>query len=225
MYSKTSLDVQRMFGAIAKRYDFANSVLSGGVHYLWRRLLYREVGEGGLVLDLCTGTGGLIAGLQKRARSVIGVDFCRPMLVAGKTQNKIEVDLIQGDALHLPFADQVFDAVTIAFGVRNFENTLAGLIEVRRVLKDNSALIVLEFGQPSNVLFGILYRWYSKNIMPLLGKLISGDGAAYSYLPSTAAQFPCGESFIALANEAGFKSKKMQVLTWGIAYLYTLEGN
>jgi demethylmenaquinone methyltransferase/2-methoxy-6-polyprenyl-1,4-benzoquinol methylase len=218
--------VREMFASIAGRYDFANSVLSFGIHHLWRRRLLALTPKlpSGAALDLCTGTGDLLAPLSRRFRTVSGLDFCRPMLVAGRSKvaaNAVTpVGMIHGDALHLPFADQSWDLLTISFGARNLEQLDAGLREMRRVLRPGGTLIVLEFGQPWVPGFAALYRWYSKHIMPLLGGFVTGNRSAYTYLPQTAAAFPCREDFCCKLGDAGFRDVAYESLTGGIAYLY-----
>lgn len=220
-------EVQAMFGSIARRYDLANSVLSLGIHHSWRRKLVRLLPErrGGLVLDLCSGTGDLIPLLEARFGTVIGGDFCYPMLHSGRAKfaaaGKTIPRFIQSDALQLPFPDRSFDIVSVAFGVRNFENTRAGLKEILRVLKPDGRLLVLEFGQPRSPVFGALYRFYSRFVMPLIGGVLTGNRQAYTYLPQTAAAFPCGVEFARLLEEVGFVAPVYRPLTLGIAFAYS----
>ncbi|MEZ4754887.1 MAG: bifunctional demethylmenaquinone methyltransferase/2-methoxy-6-polyprenyl-1,4-benzoquinol methylase UbiE [Bdellovibrionota bacterium] len=220
-------NVQSMFDQIAPKYDLTNSVLSMGIHHLWRRSLIKLVPslEHGRVLDVCTGTGDLLPLLKQRFGSAIGLDFSFEMLEAGLNQrrDRLEKGLsprIQGDALKLPFQSDYFDVITVSFGARNFENLTAGLMELYRVLKPGGSLLILEFGQPSNKLFASLYNWYSKNIMPLIGGLLTGNRTAYEYLPETAAVFPCRENFCELVNNCGFSATKYKSLSFGIAYAY-----
>lgn len=211
-------EVQSMFGRIAERYDLANNVLSGGIHLVWRRSLVGAVKRDALVLDVATGTGGVLLPLQRRCRTAIGVDFCLPMLAVGAARGVPH--LVCGDGLRLPFADKSFDAVTIAFGVRNFEVPLAGLKEIRRVIKAGGEIHVLEFGQPQNAIFASLYDSYSRWILPRIGQFVAGDRAAYEYLPETSRHFPCGSAFCEMLSEAGFSSPQSRALCGGIAYLY-----
>lgn len=215
--------VQQMFGSIAERYDVTNSVLSFGIHHLWKRWVVKALPlpPTAKILDLCTGTGDLLRLLRGRFTTVLGADFCLPMLQVGQARpGHAGLALIQGDALRLPFQDAAFDGVTVAFGVRNLESLESGLGEVRRVIRPGGALVVLEFGQPRGFLFGPLYRAYSRFIMPLVGGGLTGNREAYSYLPETAAAFPCGESFVQLLNRAGFQDCIARPLTFGIAYIY-----
>jgi demethylmenaquinone methyltransferase / 2-methoxy-6-polyprenyl-1,4-benzoquinol methylase len=211
-------DVRSMFGRIAGRYDVANTILSGGVHYGWRRALVRSVPSSSVVLDVATGTGGVLSPLVRRCQKAVGVDFCLPMLMVG-AERGIK-NLVCGDGLQLPFGDGVFDDVTIAFGVRNFEQPARGLEEMRRVLKPGGRVHVLEFGQPTGTVFRRIYEGYSSWFLPLLGSIVTGERAAYEYLPETSRLFPCGESFCQLLREAGFENTSSRSLTGGIAYLY-----
>lgn len=211
-------EVQSMFGRIAGRYDLANNVLSGGIHLAWRRALVSAVPRSAIVLDIATGTGGVLEPLRRRCRTAVGVDFCLPMLSVGADRGV--PNLICGDGLRLPFRDGAFDAVTIAFGVRNFQDPLAGLKEMRRVLVPGGRVNVLEFGQPRAAWFRAVYDAYSRWILPRLGALLTGERAAYEYLPETSRHFPCGESFCELLREAGFSGPRYRALTGGIAYLY-----
>jgi demethylmenaquinone methyltransferase/2-methoxy-6-polyprenyl-1,4-benzoquinol methylase len=141
------------------------------------------------------------------------------MLLKGKTELG-RGPLMQADALQLPYADASFDIVTVAFGVRNFERLSDGLQEIRRVLKPGGTLLVLEFGQPRGALFGALFRFYSRWCMPVIGGIVTGNRAAYEYLPATSSQFPCREAFVEILSRAGFSAPSWKGLTFGIAYIY-----
>jgi demethylmenaquinone methyltransferase/2-methoxy-6-polyprenyl-1,4-benzoquinol methylase len=225
-YTAVSTEVRTMFGSIAQRYDLTNSVLSLGIHHAWRRALINllPVSTNHSVLDLCTGTGNLLPLLQKRFGPVVGADFCMPMLIAGKNRfagsGKEVFPVAQADGLSLPFAENTFDIVTVAFGVRNFEKVEVGLGEIRRVLKTGGHLLVLEFGQPKIPVWAQFYQFYSKHIMPLIGGLLTGNRHAYTYLPQTAKNFPCGDAFKALLERCGYSTIKAKSLTGGIAYVY-----
>jgi len=225
-YSKTGTDVQRMFSAIAGRYDLANSVLSFGIHHLWRRALIRQIkiAQNNAALDLCTGTADLVKPLSKLFKQVVGADFCAPMLEKGREKLKRwgikNAQLVQADAMRLPFADKSFDLVTVAFGVRNFENLAQGLNEISRVLKPGGELLVLEFGTPSIPIFSSLYNFYSNRLLPKIGALLSGDGEAYDYLARTSQSFPCRDAFCENLMRAGFKNSSYKPLSLGIAYIY-----
>ncbi len=228
--TKRAAQVQAMFGDIAPRYDVANTVLSAGIDRLWRRALLRAIDEhvateasteARVALDLCTGTGDLLPGLKQRFSTVVGIDFCRPMLEVNQTRHPdSRASLLMGDALKLPLADRSADVVCVAWGVRNFENLSSGLAEIRRVLKPSGHLFVLEFGQPQPGLFAQVYSFYSRFIMPLIGGALTGHRAAYEYLPATSRTFPCGADFQRVLFSSGFKSSQARPLFGGIAYLY-----
>lgn len=216
-------NVQQMFGTIAERYDLTNTVLSGGVHYLWKRMVVRALplNPDARILDLCTGTGDLLPLLRRRFASVIGADFSLPMLRVGQARpGHAALPIVQGDALRLPFADSSFDGMTVAFGVRNLEALGAGLQEMFRVLRPGGTLVILEFGQPPGKIFGALYRWYSRWLMPMIGGSLTGNKEAYSYLPETAAAFPSGPKFAEIMVQCGYDQPTVRALTFGIAYLY-----
>ena len=229
-YQVVGSEVQNMFGSIAGRYDLINTVLSGGIHHLWRRTLLGLVPANSKlqVLDVCTGTADLIPLLESRYGQVYGADFCYPMLAEGVKKLQAvgkfqDGKLIQADALRLPYSDQSFDLITVAFGVRNLENLSAGLIELRRVLRSGGSLLVLEFGQPRGLIFPALYKFHSKYVMPTLGGLISGNRHAYEYLPETASRFPCGPHLMEILSGLGLKAVKYKALTGGIAYAYRAD--
>ena len=220
-------EVQQMFGSIAGRYDLTNSVMSLGIHHWWRyRLLKHAPKESDLtVLDLCTGTADLITPLARRYKRVIGVDFCLPMLRAGLPKVRRDAKaaaalLVQADALKLAIKDSSVDLVTVAFGVRNFADRAAGLTEILRVLKPGGTLLVLEFGQPTLPVWREIFALYSKYLMPLLGACLTGNRAAYTYLPQTAATFPSGALFEQLLSKVGFLSNRAFSLCGGVAYIY-----
>ncbi len=216
--------MQAMFDSIAPSYDRANTVLSFGIHYLWRHLLLRTIPKSmtSSALDLCTGTGDLLPGLSKRCGRVVGVDFSREMIISGqaKWRNLSSVIVVQGDGLRMPVSDSSFDVATVAFGVRNFEDLEKGLREIARVLKRGGELRVLEFGQPQHWFWRTLFQCYSRLVMPCLGGLLSGNFAAYRYLPETSRVFPCGDTFSKILQTCGFDAYKTRSLSGGIAYLY-----
>lgn len=220
--------IQGMFGTIAKNYDFTNTILSMGVHHLWKRALVRNLPqiENGIALDLCTGTGDLLPLLKRKFAKVYGADFCLPMLkvAIGKLKSsKLSAQLIGADAARLPFCENQFDSITVAFGVRNFENLRACLKETRRILKRDGTLAILEFGQPCNPIFNRIYQLYSKYLMPIIGGLLTGNRTAYEYLPQTAAKFPCGLAFESVLRECGFSPIKTLSCFGGIAYIYVAK--
>ena len=229
MDSVKSSHIRRMFASIAQNYDLANAMLSFGIHFLWRKRLLAQMamrlGEtsGCRVADLCTGSGGLLPGLSRLARHVVGVDFCAPMLKRAQTVRKSNISLVLGDVLDLPLADHSCDGVSVAYGVRNFVDTQRGLVEIARVLRPGGTVFVLEFGTPPTTLFGRIFSWYSVRILPTLGGLLSGDFSAYRYLSLTSGAFPAGEDFSRILLNSGFSNPRYTVLSGGIAYLYEAD--
>ena len=210
-----------MFASVASRYDRANTVLSGGIHHLWRRRAVRKslVCPGDKVLDCATGTGDLAIAFRRNGATVIGTDFVEEMLeVARRKEPRIEFR--KADAMALPFDDNTFDVSSIAFGIRNVADAAKAIAEMARVVRPGGRVVVLEFGQPRGA-FGPLYKLYSRHVLPRIGGLLTGDRAAYHYLESSAAKFPSGEAFVALMKQsAQFQSVTFEPLTFGIAYLY-----
>lgn len=216
--------VRDMFARIAGRYDLLNHLLSANTDKRWRRIVARrlssEIGPGSSLLDVACGTGDLsIQMFETIGGRVVGLDFCRPMLdiARGKTDS---VSFVEGDALKLPFADQTFDAVTIAFGLRNLADTAEGLEELRRVTKAGGWLAILEFSKPKSRSFRRLYEFYFTRVLPRLGGLVSGSQSAYQYLPDSVMQFPDQAGLAALMQEAGFVAVEWQNLTAGVAALH-----
>ncbi len=216
--------IRGMFGAIAGRYDRANTVLSGGIHHLWRRKAVNWSGprEGDAILDCATGTGDLAIAFKKAVGTgrVVGTDFTPEMIgLARRKSSEITFDV--ADVTELPFDDDTFDIASISFGIRNVGDPAKAIREMARVVRPGGRVIVLEFGQPSNRLFGTLYDTYRRHFLPRLGGAVTGDRAAYEYLESSAARFPCGTEFVSLMRSAGeFASIDFRTLTFGIAYLY-----
>lgn len=217
-----------MFAGIAGRYDLLNHLLSGNTDKRWRRLVVKRLRatlrEGARVLDVACGTGDLALALSDAGQArVIGVDFCRPMLeIAARKADglKPQILFVEGDALKLPFADESFDAVTIAFGLRNLASVGEGLREMRRVLKPGGQLAVLEFSSPVVPGFRTLFRFYFKRVLPFIGGIISGSRGAYEYLPDSVSRFPDQKRLAALMREAGFVGVEYENLTGGIAALH-----
>ena len=223
-----STQVRDMFASIARRYDAANEVLSLGVHRAWRRDAVRLSGarEGDRVLDCATGTGDVALAFKRAVGNrglVVGTDFCREMLVPapGKARKaRLAVRFSVADALALPFAAGSFDISSIGFGIRNVDDPVACLREMARVVRPGGRVVVLEFGQPRGA-FGALFRLYSRSVMPAIGGALTGNRAAYEYLPRTAAAFPAGERFLALMDEAGaFATRVGHPLLAGTAFVY-----
>lgn len=224
--------IEIMFRKVAPRYDLANTVLSFGIHHLWRSRVVKlaDVGPGAVILDCATGTGDLAIEFKKAvgpAGKVYGTDFCKEMLERAPQKAHLaglEIFFSQQDVTELPYEDNSFDVVSIAFGIRNVENPKKGLSEMLRVLKPGGRLMVLEFGQPRNQLFGGMYNWYSTNVLPTIGGLVTGQKDAYSYLQSSSAAFPCGEDFATWIRQAGpVKDVRIEPLSFGIAYIYRAE--
>jgi len=223
--------VQAMFARIAPRYDAANDILSFGMHRLWRRRVVQltQARPGQSVLDCATGTGDLALAFKAAVGAqgrVIGTDFCAPMLASAPAKARrahLDVTFEVADVLALPYADHSFDIASIAFGIRNVDSPAQCLREMARVVRPGGRVAVLEFGQPVGW-FRFPYAVYSRFVMPFLGGLLTGDRAAYEYLPRTAAAFPSRERFLALMDSVGvFSSARFVPLTLGIAFLYLGE--
>ncbi|MFL5343433.1 MAG: bifunctional demethylmenaquinone methyltransferase/2-methoxy-6-polyprenyl-1,4-benzoquinol methylase UbiE [Hyalangium sp.] len=223
-----STEVRQMFSSIATRYDVTNEVLSLGIHRLWRRaaVRYSAAKEGDRVLDCATGTGDLALAFKRKVGAsgqVVGTDFCAEMLQsapAKASEAGLVVDFQVADAMALPFAEASFDVASIAFGIRNVDDPVKCLKEMARVVKPGGRVVVLEFGQPEGA-FGALFRFYSKTIMPAIGGLLTGNRAAYEYLPRTAAAFPAGERFLALMDQTGaYRERVAHPMTFGTSYVY-----
>jgi len=220
--------VRRLFDSIAYRYDLLNHLLSGGVDFYWRRTAIETLAsrKPKRILDVATGTADFaIAALRLHPEEVVGVDisgtmleFGRRKLAARNLSDKIRLEI--GEAEHLEFPDNHFDAAIVAFGARNFENLEGGLAEMRRVLKMRGTLVVLEFSRPRVFPFKQLYFFYFLNILPLVGRIVSRDKEAYRYLPDTVLQFPDGEKFLDILRKIGFSSVNQRSLTFGIATIY-----
>lgn len=224
-------EVAEMFDNISPRYDFLNRFLSMGVDIGWRKKTVKAVAQSKpqRILDVATGTADLAIELTKTgAKEIIGCDISEGMLSIGKEKiKKKELDnvirLQSGDSEQLPFEDNSFDAVTVAFGVRNFQTPVKGLTEINRVLKKGSKIYVLEFSEPEKFPVKQLYSFYFKYILPFWGRLISKDNAAYTYLPNSVKAFPHGEAFLQLLTASGFHKNSAKKLSFGIASLYIGE--
>ena len=219
-----------MFNNIAPKYDFLNHVLSMGIDIKWRnrvnKMLHSEKVES--ILDIATGTGDLALTLHKDGVKIKGLDISEGMLEVGRQKIKEkgldnDIEFILGDAENIPFPDNHFDAITVAFGVRNFANLEKGLKEMHRVLKPSGRVFVLEFSQPTSVPFKQIYNFYSRNILPTIGRIISNDKAAYTYLPESVAAFPYGQDFLDIMKNCSFKGNTCRPVTMGIASIYSGE--
>jgi demethylmenaquinone methyltransferase/2-methoxy-6-polyprenyl-1,4-benzoquinol methylase len=232
---KSGERVQRMFGAIAGRYDLLNHLLSGGVDVYWRWRTVRDVPpvDDAPILDVCTGTGDLAFAYRDRAVAapVIGTDFTQPMLARanhkasrrreGRGGEGAGVRFLQADTQMLPFPDGVFQVVCVAFGLRNVADTRAGLREMTRVCRAGGRVAVLEFSQPRSCLFGAVYRAYFRHILPRVGQLLARNREdAYCYLPQSVSVFPDGEALADLMRDCGLTDVRFRPLTLGIATLY-----
>lgn len=219
-----------MFSGIAPRYDLLNALLSFGVDRLWRHEATRVAFEADAVsvLDVATGTADLALLLKryKPQARVIGVDFAEPMLAIGRAKaarRGLDVPLLQGDGLNLDFPDNAFDAVTIAYGLRNFADYAGGLREFYRVLKSGGRVVILEFPPPPEGLFGQLFRFYFLNVLPTIGGLISGKKSAYRYLPQSVLNFPRPEVLAAMLQEAGFVKIRYRLQLFGVSAIHVGE--
>jgi demethylmenaquinone methyltransferase/2-methoxy-6-polyprenyl-1,4-benzoquinol methylase len=234
-----SRQVREMFSRIAPRYDLLNHLLSMRFDVAWRKRLARSFRSllarpNTEVLDLCCGTGDLALALAAEAgrngnaggARIWGADFAHPMLVRAcqKVQgpgNVAAVQFLEADALHVPFADQTFDLITTAFGFRNLANYEAGLAEFLRVLRPGGSLAILEFTEPQGALFGGLYRFYFRHVLPRLGGMVSGNAQAYSYLPSSVERFPPPAELAGLMERVGFHEVAWERWTGGIVAVHT----
>lgn len=220
--------IAEMFDNVSSNYDFLNHFLSAGIDFYWRKraikLLQTEKPQ--TILDIATGTGDFaIEALKLNPTKIIGVDISEGMLAVGREkikklglQNVIE--LRTGDSTNLLLDSNSFDAVIASFGVRNFENLLAGLTEMCRVTKSGGTCVVLEFSKPKTFPFKQLYNFYFRYILPIIGRIVSKDAAAYTYLPESVQSFPDGNDFLKIYEQAGFKNTKCIPLTFGICSIY-----
>ena len=220
-----------MFNNIAPKYDFLNHFLSLGIDIIWRKKLVKLLKNKNVeqILDVAAGTADLSIELSKlKPKKIYGVDISEEMLNIGKqkVQKKNLNNLIKleiGDSENLQFKDYTFDAVTVSFGVRNFENLEKGISEMYRVLKSGGNLIVLEFSKPENKIFRALYNFYFFKILPFIGRIFSKDNSAYTYLPASVDNFPSRDKFAKMLLNLGFKEIKIKNLTMGIATVYMVE--
>jgi demethylmenaquinone methyltransferase / 2-methoxy-6-polyprenyl-1,4-benzoquinol methylase len=222
--------VREMFSGIAKRYDFLNHFLSLNIDKRWRKLVSRKlenvlVNEKAVILDVACGTGDLSVELQTFGKAkVIGTDFCRPMLAFAaekNPKNNLNIPYLEGDGMNLAFADETFDAVTVAFGLRNFSNWQDGLLEMSRVLKKGGTLVILEFSTPIIPGFKQAFNFYFSTILPRIGGAVSGSRGAYEYLPNSVSKFPDQKNLAKMMEEVGFELVEFKNLTGGIAAIHS----
>ena len=221
--------VRQMFDTISKEYDGLNRVISFGIDVKWRKKVVKLVSAVNPtnVLDIATGTGDLaIQLMDTKATKIVGLDISEGMLDVGRQkiakQNFSDViEMVVGDSENLPFEDNSFDAITVAFGIRNFENLEKGLAEILRVLKPNGVFVILETSVPTKTPFKQGYKIYTKGIMPLIGKIFSKDKSAYTYLSESASVFPFGEELNNILRKIGFTNATALPQTLGVATIYT----
>lgn len=219
--------VEHMFDAISPKYDLLNRLFSMGVDQRWRNKVIRYVGREPVehLLDVATGTADLAILAVKKAKRVTGIDISEGMLAHGRTKVDARglserITLKRADSAALPFPDGTFDAITVAFGVRNFEDLERGITDMVRVLKPNGRLFVLEFSKPRNNVLSGLFRFYFHRVMPAVGRMVSKDSAAYTYLPQSVDAFPDGVAFVRILEKCGLHDATAEALTGGIATLY-----
>ncbi|NND31735.1 MAG: bifunctional demethylmenaquinone methyltransferase/2-methoxy-6-polyprenyl-1,4-benzoquinol methylase UbiE [Saprospiraceae bacterium] len=228
--SSKKQQVRSMFDNIARRYDLLNRLLTGGIDTKWRKITVKHAlkSKPKIILDIATGTGDIAILLARNAPDcqITALDLSEKMLELARVKSQkrslaTQITFLQGDSENLPFDDNTYDAITVAFGVRNFENTMRGLEEARRVLKPGGQMNILEFSRPTTSPFKQLYLLYFRHILPVIGKLTSKDKRAYSYLFESSQAFPDGTEFVNLMRQAGFTDTFHQSLTFGICTLYS----
>ena len=224
---KSGIRIRQMFGDIAGRYDFMNHVLSAGTDIYWRWRTVRLAAPAGVdpILDVCTGTGDLAFAWRRAATAstpVFATDFTHPMLkLAEAKRGGRDVQFLEADTLCLPFQDNQFQIVSVAFGLRNVSSTIGGLVEMARVCQPGGRVVVLEFSLPGNRFLSRIYQWYFRGILPRLGQLlVRNRQAAYEYLPQSVSEFPVGSDLVAIMEEAGLERTRWKSLSAGIAAIY-----
>lgn len=223
--------VREMFDDISPKYDLLNHLLSFGIDRGWRKKLVKLLGSRNpaTILDVATGTGDLaIAIAALKPQKIVGIDISEKMLEVGRrkiTASGLDslITLRKADAEKIPFSDNSFHAITVAFGVRNFEDLQLGLAEMKRVLRPDGVVMILEFSHPGTFPMKQLYGFYSKYIIPILGRFVSKNNKAYQYLPDSVAAFPSGNDFVGILTGLGFKNSRFITLSSGIATIYMAE--
>lgn len=225
--------VEEMFNSISKRYDLLNHLLSANIDKVWRKKTIKKLRPFGPenVLDIATGTGDFaIAASKIEGVKITGIDISEGMLEVGrkklaKKNLSASIELLKADSENLPFDDELFDGAIVGFGVRNFENLEKGLAEIYRVLKPGAVFFVLEFSKPKKAPFKQLYHFYFTRILPLVGRMVSKDSNAYTYLPESVNEFPDGDKFLTILANVGFKGNRCFPQTFGIASIYEAHKN
>lgn len=232
-YQSSSLSkkeqVAEMFNSISKKYDFLNRFLSAGIDNYWRRKALNELKsiQPQYILDVATGTAdvAIMASKKLHPQKITGIDISQGMLDIGhqkieKLNLQNQIELMLGDSEAIKYPDNTFDAVTVAFGVRNFQNLELGLSEIKRVLKPNGKLIILEFSKPKSIFISPFYNLYMKIITPNIGKLFSKNKSAYSYLDASIKKFPEGKELVTILNNVGYHQSSHKPLSFGICSIY-----
>ncbi|MCT4562076.1 MAG: bifunctional demethylmenaquinone methyltransferase/2-methoxy-6-polyprenyl-1,4-benzoquinol methylase UbiE [Crocinitomicaceae bacterium] len=222
-------EVEKMFDNISSKYDFLNHFLSLGIDKIWRKKAVRELKpiQPKRILDIATGTGDFaIASTKLNPSEIVGLDLSAGMLEVGRVKMKEKgldqlISMVQGDSENLPFDTDYFDGLTVGFGVRNFENLEKGLGEMLRVVRPGGRLVILEFSKPKKFPIKQAFGFYSRYIIPFLGKTISKDDKAYAYLPESVAAFPEGQDFLNILQKVGYKNVSAKLVSGGIATIYT----
>jgi len=228
---KSTARVQQMFGEIARRYDFLNRLLSLGIDRWWRWRTVRLVPPRGdaPILDVCTGTGDLALAYWRasgKRAEIVGADFCRPMLEIAREKGRragaaAQITFLEADTSRLPFPDDMFQIVCVAFGLRNVSDTDVGLREMARVCRPGGQIAVLEFSTPTMWPLGTFYGWYFRRVLPRIGQVLARNTqAAYNYLPASVGQFPQGDALVERMRSAGLNAVWYHQLTFGVATLY-----
>jgi len=229
--AEKKIKIREMFDDISERYDFLNHLLSMNFDRSWRKHLVKLLGKKNprTILEVATGTGDLAIALAKiEPETIVGIDIAGKMVEIARTkvlERGLEslISLKQGDAEKIPFSDATFDAVTVAFGVRNFEDLVLGLTEMKRILRPGGSMMILEFSHPASFPFKQLYGIYSALCIPLIGRLVSRNYQAYRYLPDSIRFFPSGRHFLDILDKIGMRNSQQVILTLGVASVYIAE--